>query len=189
MVYKAWEGAHNVIYKMTDDCVLYVKPKDATAPSILIRRDIAFVKDDIIKLVVSGVTDIEDYAFRYAMYLKEIVVESVKRIGEFAFEWCEQLEKVDIKTPCIWGFGLFQHCNSLIEVECNTTDTEYKHLFVFCHKLKRIVFPDNIMRYEIYGPPKGNDDGYPSLQEIIIGRKAKINLFNRPQGMRVVRRK
>ena len=110
----------------------------------------------------TGLTEIEPYAFNYALNLHKITLpESIKSIGERAFAYCSRLKQLTIPEGVTkMGYGAFAGCRSLKsitipgsveDIQVKYEDEEYNDYgefyiyyanpFVDCRSLEAIYSP------------------------------------------------
>lgn len=104
-----------------------------------------------------GVTRIGDYAFMLCSFVTKVVIpESVTSMGDWAFWHCSSLATVTFENgsqlKTIEGgypsSGTFADCTALTSIEIPASvETIEAAAFWHCRHLKRITFPDRMVRF------------------------------------------
>lgn len=126
-------------------------------------------------VIVSGVTSIGIYAFKYCRNLENIeIANTVKEIRTGAFSYCSSLDNVVIPNSIDWIWGdVFYYCTSLKNIalpesitgisgcafeECNSlesiiipskVDSINGGTFRNCRKLKTVVLPEGLVEIAV----------------------------------------
>ena len=107
--------------------------------------------DDDGVLTISGIGNMRDYddnnqPWKDLNVKKVVVVSGVTSIGIYAFKYCRKLERIEIpNTVKEIRTGAFSYCSSLDNIVIpNSIDWIWGDVFYYCTSLKNITLPESI---------------------------------------------
>ncbi len=135
--------------------VFYVEtnnPYYSSVDGILFSKDLTSLirypegKQDSTYVVPETVTRIENNAFVFSGYIKNIVLpQNIKYIGPCAFVKCGITEIVIPDSVSYMGEGVFYNCKQLKKITLSHHLLDIKqNTFMFCTKLLNITIPKNV---------------------------------------------
>lgn len=125
--------------------------------------------DNLTRVELANVKEIESNAFYYCSGLSQINLEKVERIGDYAFAYTG-IAEVEFNKDAEIQESAFTGCDSLTEVTLpeNLTVTEYG-IFQYCDNLRKIVFNKKLVEI-------GQQSFYscPALEELDFSQTESV---------------
>ena len=118
--------------------------KEIKLPDSLIETNINFGEDtpNIEKVVIKGITKINDGMFEGCTNLIEIDIDNITEIGEYAFSGCKNLEIYSFDNVLSLGEGAFNECEKLTNFDFTNIEIIEIHTFSGCISLEEIDIKD-----------------------------------------------
>ena len=115
------------------------------------RDNLKWTLDDDGVLTISGIGNMRDYddnnqPWKDLDVKKVVVVSGVTSIGIYAFKYCRKLERIEIpNTVKEIRTGAFSYCSSLDNIVIpNSIDWIWGDVFYYCTSLKNVTLPESI---------------------------------------------